>query len=278
MNQITEKTIVAFSDYLTQEEKANATMAKYLRDIRTFFRWLEGKEMDKRAVIQYKSYLIDNYALSSANSMLSSLNTFFSFLDRRDCCIKTVKTQRNSFLSNEKELNKYEYERLLIEARMKHNERLYFLLQTICSTGIRVSELQYITVEAVAKEHAEIMNKGKYRTVFLPRLLCKKLKAYCKANKVKSGPVFVSKNGNPLDRSNIWSDMKKLCRTAGVSEKKAFPHNLRHLFAREFYSQQKDIVHLADILGHSNVNTTRIYTMESGEVHRQQIQKLGLLR
>ena len=163
-------------------------------------------------------------------------------------------------------------------AKQKKNERLYLLMQTICSTGIRVSEVRYVTVEAVARGIAEINCKGKRRQVFLPKQLCQILKQYIKGQKIKSGAVFVTKNGNPLDRSNIWSDMKKLCKAANVSEKKVFPHNLRHLFARTYYSLQKDIVRLADILGHSSVNTTRIYTMETGEIHRRQIQKLGLLR
>ena len=182
------------------------------------------------------------------------------------------------FASTEKELTKAEYERLLTAAKSKKNERLYLLMQTICSTGIRVSELKFITVEAVERGIAEINCKGKRRQVFLPTELRKMLSRYLKEQKIKSGAVFVTKNGNPLDRSNIWSDMKKLCKAANVSEKKVFPHNLRHLFARTFYSLQKDVVRLADILGHSSVNTTRIYTMETGNIHKKQIEKLGLLR
>ena len=182
------------------------------------------------------------------------------------------------FTSTEKELTKSEYDRLLEAAKQKKNERLYLLMQTICSTGIRVSELCFITIETINRGRAEINCKGKRRSVFLPTKLCKILKNYAKEQKIKSGAVFVTQSGNPLDRSNIWSDMKKLCKAANVSEKKVFPHNLRHLFARTYYSLQKDIVRLADILGHSNVNTTRIYTMETGEIHRRQIQKLGLIR
>ena len=192
--------------------------------------------------------------------------------------VKNLKIQKQIFASTDKELTKTEYDRLLQVAKQKKNERLYLLMQTICSTGIRVSEVRYVTVEAVSRGIAEINCKGKRRQVFLPKQLCQILKQYIKEQKIKSGAVFVTKNGNPLDRSNIWSDMKKLCKAANVSEKKVFPHNLRHLFARTYYSLQKDIVRLADILGHSNVNTTRIYTMETGEIHRRQIQKLGLLR
>ena len=209
--------------------------------------------------------------------MLSSLMSFFSFLGWSDLKVKSLKIQRRIFDSEEKELTKAEYQRLLQAAKAKQNERLYLLLQTVCSTGIRVSELKHITVEAVVNGKAEISCKGKRRTVFLPDKLCKMLKRYIRERKITSGPVFVTKNGKPLDRSNIWSDMKKLCAAADVSEKKVFPHNLRHLFARTYYSLQKDVVRLADVLGHSSVNTTRIYTMESGETHRTQLQKLGLL-
>ena len=195
-----------------------------------------------------------------------------------DLRVKKLKIQKQIFASTDKELSKAEYDRLLQAAKQKKNERLYLLMQTICSTGIRVSEVRYITVEAVARGIAEINCKGKRRQLFLPKQLCQVLKQYIKEQKIKSGSVFITKNGNPLDRSNIWTDMKKLCKAANVSEKKVFPHNLRHLFARTYYSLQKDIVRLADILGHSSVNTTRIYTMETGEIHRRQIQKLGLLR
>ena len=265
-----------YRNYLIEEEKTEATIRKYLFDIASFRSWLSKAELSKTKVLEYKAYLLEWYAVSSVNSIISSLNSFFAYLGWFDLKVKTVKIQRQIFASNEKELTKAEYERLLNAA--KNNKRLYLLMQTICSTGIRVSELRHITVEAVVQKQAEINCKGKRRTVFLPNKLCEALKRYIKEQKIKSGPVFVTKNGKPLDRSNIWSDMKKLCKTAGVSESKVFPHNLRHLFARTYYSLQKDIVRLADILGHSSVNTTRIYTQESGEVHRLQIQKLGLLR
>lgn len=221
---------------------------------------------------------MEKYTPASVNSALASLNSFFAYNEWYDLRVKSLKIQKQIFASDEKELTKAEYERLLRAAQSKKNERLYLLMQTIYSTGIRVSELKFITVGAVHRGQAEIQCKGKRRTVFLPNQLCRILKKYITEQKIKSGAVFVTRNGNPLDRSNIWSDMKKLCKEAGVSEKKVFPHNLRHLFARTYYSLQKDIVRLADILGHSSVNTTRIYTMESGEVHRKQIQKLGLLR
>lgn len=278
MRKITIEMIESFNDYLINEEKAQATIGKYLHDVGGFQIWLGEQELCKTTVLTYKSHLCEHYAPASVNATLSSLNSFFNFMEWYDLKVKNLKIQKQIFVSTDKELTKAEYDRLLQAAKQKKNERLYLLMQTICSTGIRVSEVRHITVEAVVRGVAEINCKGKRRQVFLPRQLCQILKQYIKEQKIKSGAVFITKNGNPLDRSNIWSDMKKLCRAANVSEKKVFPHNLRHLFARTYYSLQKDIVRLADILGHSNVNTTRIYTMETGEVHRRQIQKLGLLR
>ncbi len=278
MRIITAEIIRSFNDYLINEEKATATVNKYLHDVGEFQIWLGEQELCKAAVLAYKSHLCEHYAPASVNAALSSLNSFFNFMEWYDLRVKNLKIQKQIFASADKELTKAEYDRLLQAAKQKKNERLYLLMQTICSTGIRVSEVRYVTVEAVVRGIAEINCKGKRRRVFLPKQLCQILKRYIKEQKIKSGAVFVTKNGNPLDRSNIWSDMKKLCKAANVSEKKVFPHNLRHLFARTYYSLQKDIVRLADILGHSNVNTTRIYTMETGEIHRRQIQKLGLLR
>lgn len=278
MRKITTETIRSFNNYLVGEEKAQATICKYLHDVKTFERWLGDQELCKNAVMVYKSHLCDVYAPTSVNTVLSSLNAFFDFMNWNDLRVKNLKIQKQIFISTERELSKTEYERLLRVAKQKKNERLYLLIQTICATGIRVSEIRYITVDAVVHGVAEINCKGKRRRVFLPKQLCQLLQRYIKQEKIKSGAVFVTKNGNPLDRSNIWSDMKKLCRTANVSEKKVFPHNLRHLFARTYYRLQKDVVRLADILGHSNVNTTRIYTMETGEIHRRQIENLGLLR
>ena len=275
---ITQMQIKKFYTYLLEEEKATATINKYVHDVEVFMAWLTEDEIDKSAVLSYKNYLLEKYSVASVNSVLSSLNSFFSYMEWFDLRVKTVKVQRQIFASDDKELTKSEYERLLKAAGDKKNERLYLLMQTICASGIRVSELKYVTVEAIRLGQAEINCKGKRRKVFLPNTLCKALKKYAQAQKIKSGTVFITKNGNPLDRSNIWSDMKKLCKTANVSEKKVFPHNLRHLFARTYYSLQKDIVRLADILGHSSISTTRIYTQENGEIHRQQIQKLGLLR
>ena len=278
MKNITQKLIEEFKIFLISEEKSDATIDKYIRDICAFSEWLRERNVDKAAVLEYKAYLVENYRPASVNSVLSSLNSFFAYNEWYDCKVKSLKIQKQIFATKEKELTKVEYERLLDAAKSKKNERLYLLMQTICSTGIRVSELRFVTVAAVNTGVANINCKGKLRQVFLPKALCKVLTKYIREQKITSGSVFVSRTGKPLDRSNIWSDMKKLCEFAGVSKDKVFPHNLRHLFARTYYSLQKDIVRLADILGHSSVNTTRIYTMETGEVHKRHIEKLGLLK
>ena len=275
---ITGELIEKFNHYLVEEEKSSATLEKYMRDVTAFFAWLAGCELDKLTVLRYKEHLSNNYAPASVNSVLSSLNSFFEYNRWHGLKVKMLKIQKQIFAQRNKELTKSEYERLLIAAKNKNNERLYYLMQTICSSGIRVSELSAITVDAVKAHRATINCKGKMRVVILPKDLCKMLSEYAKRQKISSGPVFITKTGKPLDRCTIWKMMKALCESAGVDREKVFPHNLRHLFARTYYSIQKDIVRLADILGHSSVNTTRIYTMETGDVHRRQIQKLGLLR
>lgn len=220
-----------YRNYLIEEEKTEATIRKYLFDIASFRSWLSKEELSKTKVLEYKAYLLEWYAVSSVNSIISSLNSFFAYLGWFDLKVKTVKIQRQIFASNEKELTKAEYERLLNAA--KNNKRLYLLMQTICSTGIRVSELRHITVEAVVQKQAEINCKGKRRTVFLPNKLCEALKRYIKEQKIKSGPVFVTKNGKPLDRSNIWSDMKKLCKTAGGYPSQRCFHTIYAIFLQE---------------------------------------------
>lgn len=278
MKKITQNMVVNFKNFLIDEEKSHATLEKYMRDINAFREWLGTKLIEKVTVLEYKAYLIENYAPASANSMLSSINCFFEFNEWHDLKVKMLKIQKQIFADKNKELTKAEYERLLDAAKSKKNERLYYLMQTICSSGIRVSELRSITIEAIKARKATIKCKGKMRVVILPKELCKLLSEYAKVQKISSGPVFVTKTGKPLDRSAIWKMMKQLCESAGVPKEKVFPHNLRHLFARTYYTIQKDIVRLADILGHSSINTTRIYTMETGDIHRRQIQKLGLLR
>lgn len=278
MKKITDKTIKDFRNYLINEEKAPATVEKYIRDLTAFSAWLKGAELCKEKVIEYKEMLKDTYAKTSVNSILASLNSFFDYKELYGLKVKNIKIQKSIFASKEKELTKSEYERLLSAAKRKGNRKLFLLMQTICSTGIRVSELQYVTISAVKCGQADIDCKGKSRRVIIPDALCRVLKQYAKEQKITSGSIFVSKNGKPLDRSNIWKLMKSLCESAGVPKEKVFPHNLRHLFARTYYSIEKDIARLADILGHSSIETTRIYTMESGDIHRKQIQKLGLLR
>lgn len=278
MLKLTDELCNAFEKELREQERAPATVEKYMRDLRAFGAYVGESEITKQIVLDYKSYLQVRYAAASVNSTLSSLGAFFAFCERRDLCVKRIKQQKNVFAAKEIELSRVEYERLLAAALEKGNRRLYLLMQTVCACGIRVSELQFITVDAVKRGYADIACKGKRRRVYLPAELCRQLKSYLKAKGIVSGAVFVTRSGKPLDRSNIWSDMKKLCRAARVSEEKVFPHNLRHLFARTYYSIHKDIVRLADILGHSAIDTTRIYTMESGDVHRKQINRLGLVR
>ena len=278
MRTVTKENIKKFEEYLYAEERSCNTIEKYIRDIRFFRGRLQGGNVDKSALVKYKKELCERYAAKSVNSMLSSVNAFFVFMGWYDLKVKTLKIQRRIFSDKSKELSKPEYERLLAAAKNRKNKRLYYLMQTVASTGLRVSEIKYVTCEAVRQGQAVINCKGKIRQIFLPKKLCKMLLSYIKERNIKSGTVFVSKNGRPLDRSHIWKMLKSLCEAAGVSRDKVFPHNLRHLFARTFYSLQKDIVRLADILGHSNIETTRIYTMESGAEHRKLLQKLGLLR
>lgn len=278
MKHITNVIVKEFELYLREEEKSDNTIEKYMRDIRFFRKWLCGSGVDKAVVLQYKKELCEKYAPKSVNSVLSSLNALFTYMQWYELKVKTLKIQRRIFADKETELTKFEYEKLLTAAKERQNDRLYYLMQTIAGTGVRVSELKYVTVDAITSGKATINCKGKIRQIFLPKALCKMLKKYIHSKNIKSGAIFVTKTGKPLDRHAIWKMLKNLCDTAGVSRNKVFPHNFRHLFARTFYSLQKDIVRLADILGHSSVETTRIYTMESGDIHRRQIQKLGLLR
>ena len=277
MKKITDSLIKKFKVHLVNEEKATSTVEKYINDVIAFQKWSYKREIKKSLVLEYKQQLIEKYAPASVNSVISSLNRFFNFNDWYELKIKSLKIQRQIFAQPHKELSKAEYLRLLQEAKNKKNKRLYFIMQTICSTGIRISELKFITAETIKKRQVTINSKGKMRVVILPKQLCKMLQEYVREEKIIEGSVFITRNKKPMDRSNIWREMKELCASAGVDKNKVFPHNLRHLFAKTYYSLQKDIVRLADILGHSNVNTTRIYTMESGEVHRKQIQQLGLL-
>lgn len=267
--------LATFGKYLAMEEKSILTREKYLRDVEKFLQWLEAREITKSLVLAYRDELATQYAPASVNSMLSALNCYLSFANMEHCRVRFLKQQREIFCSEEKELTSREYQRLLKAA--EGDRRLCLLMQTICATGIRVSEHRFITVEAARQGMAVVRGKGKLRTVLIPRKLCSALLSYCNSKGIRGGSIFLTAGGKPLDRSRIWAMMNRLCQAARVSPKKVYPHNLRHLFARSYYAQEKDIVRLADILGHSSINTTRIYTRESGQVHRRQIEKMPLL-
>ncbi len=269
------KSLIEFKNYLIEEEKSPLTIEKYCRDVKLFLQWLAERPLSKQAVLSFKNELTERHVATSVNSMLSSLFCYLSFIGRGDCRVKSIRIQRSAFCAEEKELNRQEAERLMQAAQ--HKPWLQLLMQTIAATGIRVSEHRYITVEAAKGGKAMVRCKGKIRTILLPKKLCRVLLAYARRKRIGSGSIFVSRHGRPIDRSRIWAEMKKLCSAAGVLAEKVFPHNLRHLFARTFYSMEKDVVRLADILGHSSIDTTRIYTMESGQVHRRQIEKMPLI-
>ena len=272
---ITKETIERFYQFLLNEEKSANTVDKYIRDVKAFMCFVEGEKITKELVIKYKQKLIaDGYAIRSVNSILASVNSLLAFLGRLDCKVKSLKLQREIYCSEEKELTKTEYMRLVNTAKEKKNERLSLILQTICSTGIRVSELQFITVEAVKRGCAKVNCKGKSRTVIIVSRLQKKLLKYAQRHHLYNGAIFITRNGNPISRTNIWREMKRLCRDANVNPSKVFPHNLRHLFARTFYGIEKDIAKLADILGHSSINTTRIYIISTGAEHRQLLEQM----
>ena len=273
---LSEKDIETFPNHLLQEEKSTATMEKYLRDVRAFLVFSGQAAITKDLVMAYKQALLEkNYAVRSINSMLASLNSLLDFLGWGDCKVKSLKIQRQTYCAEEKELTKAEYLRLLEASR--NQPQLNLIMQTICGTGIRVSELKYFTVETVRRGEIVVSCKSKTRTILLPGKLKKLLLEYAKKNKIQSGAVFVTRNGKPVNRSNIWAQMKRLCEIAGVKPSKVFPHNLRKLFARTFYGIEKDIAKLADILGHSSINTTRIYIMTTGTEHRRKIERLGLV-
>lgn len=275
---LTEKLVAEFSAHLKNEEKSQNTTEKYLRDVRMFAAHFRGTEITKEMVIAYKSKLLaEHYAVRSVNSMLASLNSLFTFLGWSDCKVKSMKLQRQIYCPEEKELTKAEYLRLVNTAKRKGKERLNLILQTICGTGIRVSELEYITVEAAKSGKAVVALKGKTRSVFLVKELQKKLLRYATEQNISSGTIFITRNGKPLSRTNIWREMKGLCQEAGVHPQKVFPHNLRHLFARVFYGIEKDIAKLADILGHSSINTTRIYIISTGSEHRKRMEHMHLI-
>ena len=275
---LTGKQIAKFAVYLKSEEKSENTVGKYIRDVRAFAAYVGETNITKETVIAYKNKLLsESYAARSINSMLASINSLFSFLGWADLKVKSIKLQRQIYCPEEKELTKAEYMRLVNTAKQKGNDRLNLLIQTICGTGIRVSELQYITVEAVTCGEAVVSLKGKTRSVFIVRELQKKLLRYAAEQKITTGAIFITRSGKTMSRTNIWREMKNLCEQAGVNPQKVFPHNLRHLFARTFYGIEKDIAKLADILGHSSINTTRIYIITTGNEHRQRMENMRLI-
>ena len=274
---ITNSLIGDFENHLRTNEKSDNTIEKYLRDVRALTKFVDAREISKAVVMEFKATLVENYKNTSANSIIAAVNTFLRYVGWVDCCIKQFKVQKKAFCSEEKELTKAEYIRLVNTAKAEGNERLNLILQTICGTGIRVSELQFITVEAVRKGEAIVSCKSKTRTVFIVRALQKKLLNYIKAKGIITGCIFITKSGKPMSRCNIWREMKALCEQAGVSPDKVFPHNLRHLFARTFYGIEKDIAKLADILGHSNINTTRIYIITTGLEHKRKMETMRLI-
>lgn len=267
-----------FREFLMEEEKSENTISKYLRDVRGFAQFCGGQELTKEMAIAYKHELIgQGYAVRSVNSMLASLNSFFTFAGRRDLLVKALRVQQAVFSSEGRELSRAEYERLCRTAERRNNDRISLIIQTICGTGIRVSELPFITVEAVKKGEATVSLKGKTRCIFIVRELRKKLLRYAGERGITSGSVFVTRSGKAISRTTVWREMKNLCAEACVSPEKVFPHNLRHLFARIFYDIDKDIAKLADILGHSSINTTRIYIVSTGTEHRNRMERMRLV-
>ena len=274
---ITANGLAQFKEHLILEERSTATVQKYMRDVKAFAVYAQNSSITKEIVIAYKKHLQENYAARSVNSMLAGINSLFSFFGWHDLKVKSLKLQQQVFCSEEKELTKAEYTRLCRAATCRHNERLNLILQTICGTGIRVSELQYITVEAAKRGEAVVNCKAKTRAVFIVKELKQKLLRYAAEQGIKSGMIFVTRTGKPISRTNIWREMKALCVEANVNPQKVFPHNLRHLFARVFYGLEKDIAKLADILGHASINTTRIYIISTGTEHRRKMENMRLI-
>lgn len=274
---VTKAAVTTYLQFLKIQEKSKGTLEKYQRELLDLAKYLAGKKVTREDLVVCKEELEKRYSPAGVNGRLVAANGFFSFFGRYDLRLKLLKIQKEIFMKEEKELTRAEYGRLVRTAERKGKERLSLLIQTICATGIRVSELEFITVEAVKRGRAEVNCKGKRRVIFLPARLQKKLKAYAAKKGISEGVIFAAKSGRPLHRGNIWAEMKKLCKDAEVSPEKVFPHNLRHLFARIFYSLDKDIAKLADMLGHSNIETTRIYIMESGRIHRQKLERMRLV-
>ena len=277
--QLTQREFDQFEDYLRHDEREESTIEAYLRSLTRFAEWADGRAVTKELAMEWKTALSESgYRPISVNAMLAAVNKFFTCMGREDCKVKYLKLQRQMFRKSEKDLSKEEYQRLVQAAHEKGDLRMELILETICATGIRVGELKYITVEAIRAGVAEIALKGKIRTILLPHRLCRKLQKYARQQKIASGKIFLTQDGLPVSRQYVWTRMKALCEPAGVERTKVFPHNLRSLFARSFYGSCHDVVRLADVLGHSSIETTRIYLMSTGKEYLRQLDKLGLVQ
>lgn len=275
---ITEQILFDFCQYLRINEKSRNTIEKYLRDVKKYQVYLNGGEADRLQTMSYKQNLIEcGYAYTSVNSMLASLNSFFDYLGWSDCKVKNLKLQRKIYLPQQLQLTRKDVQKLIEKASEQKKERLALLIQTLCLTGIRISELEFLTVESLENGEFTVSCKGKIRTVLIVRKLQKKLLRYVQKNNIMNGPIFVTKYQTPIHRTSVWKQLKNLCIAAQIQADKVFPHNFRHLFARMFYSQDKDIAKLADVLGHSSINTTRIYIMTSSDEHRKILNHLNLI-
>ncbi len=274
---INTKMLDKFKEHLNEREKSEATIKKYMHDIKYFAAFVGNGVLCKQTVLDYKQKLGANYAPSSANSMIAATNLFLRYCGKPDMCVRRFCIQKQAYRSETKQLTRAEYLRLVGAAQNKNDDRLALIIQTVCATGIRIGELKYITVEAVRSGEAAVVCKGKIRRIFIVSKLKKRLKEYIKRRGIHFGPIFVTRRGRPIDRITVWKQMKSLCASAHVADSKVFPHNLRHLFACVFYKNEKDIVKLADILGHSGLETTRIYTLATGAEHRRKIEKMHLV-
>ena len=278
-NQIvTQEKIIAFGCHLQSEQRSAGTIDKYRRDVRAFANWLGDRPASKEMAVAWREQLLtDGYRPVTVNSMLAALNRLFVWANWPQCHVKALRLQRRLFRERSRELDRREYDSLVDTARRSGRERLALLMETICATGIRVSEVKNVTVEAARQGQTEITLKGKIRTILLPRKLCRKLLQYAKKQKIAFGEIFLTKSGKSLSRTQIWAEMKSVCKKAGVRASKVFPHNLRHLFARTFYRVSRDVAKLADVLGHTHLETTRIYLISSGEEHAKELERLRLI-
>ena len=275
---ITARQLRAFQQHLEREERSAATVEKYLREARRFSAWLDGGAVSKASAARWKEHLLQaGYCPGTVNGKLTALDRLLAFLGWEDCRVRHLKLQRRLFRDTERELTREEYGRLLSAAERCGRARLTLLMEAICATGIRVSEVKYLTVEAARAGRAEIALKGKIRTILIPGKLCRKLLQYAREQNIASGEIFLTRGGNSLSRKQIWADMKDLCRQAGVAPSKVFPHNLRHLFARTFYRVCRDVAKLADVLGHSSIETTRVYLISTGVEHARVLERLRLI-